>query len=71
LEESFGFQNCIIRLKPLLFFDFSFMSEDSGACSSIDNLLFSPWELWSSRDKLAMLERFRVTDGPDIDTERW
>jgi len=70
---SFGFQNCIIRLIRLLLLPFSFLSPSIilGARDSIESLLFSPWELLIKRDKLAMLDRFRVTAAEESEAERW
>jgi len=36
----------------------------------MDSLLFSEWELFSRRDRLAMLDLLRVTEGADTDAER-
>jgi len=35
----------------------------------MDNLLFSPWELLMSRERLAMLERLRVTAAEESEAD--
>jgi hypothetical protein len=72
-DDSFGFQNCIIRLIRLLLLPLSFFSPPIvlGGRDSIDNLLFSPCELLIKRDRLAMLDRLRVTAAEEREAERW
>ena len=54
---------------PLLLFSFLSTSLTLGARDSMDNLLFSPWELLMSRERLAMLERLRVTAAEESEAD--
>ena len=70
LAVSFGFQNCISRLRRFVLLARGFLSASLSHVTSIDSLLLSPCELLINRLRLARLDRRRPKAAEDTDAGR-